>query len=398
MSKNKSWVVGWLTLGGVMAVLGSVQCGNTTDTSGTETHWLASCSADADCGGLRCLCGVCTEDCADDDACQAFAETAVCAAGSATEFATECAADPNVCVRASDVTPGSGGSSTDGSSTDGGSAGGTGGASATGGSGSSTRGAAGAAGAAACEAQDARGTGSGDCERLLGVRWNGEACEALFGCECEGADCDEISTTYDECAQQHAGCFENQVCSDERSEIVELLNAKKSCTDTSDCIMHYVGCGVSEDGCTGAVYSNSELDPDEVRGLTARLSTCTAAFEEGAGGCGLCERVAQPPTCVDGRCIGMDACALEKGMMFAFIESNDACETVDDCTTEAVGCGVSEDDCTGAVYLGEGFDRDEFNSLRSALYGCTTDVEPSCALCEREISAAACVDGRCQRE
>ena len=397
MSKNKSSVVGWLTLGGVMAVLGSVQCGNTTGTSGTETHWLASCSVDADCGGLRCLCGVCTQDCDDDDACESLADTAVCAPGSTTDFAAECGAEPKLCVRTSDVMPGSGGGSAATNSTDGGSAGGTGGASATGGDGSST-GAAGAAGAAACAAQDARGTGSGDCERLLGVRWNGEACEALFGCDCEGTDCDEISATYEACAQEHAGCFDNQVCTDERSEIVELLNANKSCTDTSDCSMHYVGCGVSEDGCTGAVYSNAELDPDEVKGLTARLSTCTAAFEEEPGGCGLCERVAQPPQCVDDRCIGADACALEKSVMAAFIYDNDACETADDCTSVVVGCGVSEDGCTGAVYLSEGFDRDEFDSLRSALYGCVTDADPSCAVCERESAPAACVEGRCQRE
>lgn len=399
MIEKKSSVVGWLSVGAVLTVLGSVQCGNTEDTSGTETHWLAMCSVDADCAGLSCLCGVCTEDCADDDACQEFADTAVCAAASATEFAGECGTEPKLCVRPSDVTPGSGGGSA--SSSSGGSTGGSG---SSGGNGSSTgaagaSGAAGAANAAACEAEDARGVGSGACERDLGSRWTGEACEVLYACDCEGADCDELSETYDACAQEHAGCFNDQDCLDERREIVELLNANKSCTDTSDCVMHSVGCGVSEDDCTGAVYSNAELDRDEVQGLADHLSTCVSAFEgaSGSGGCGFCERVPRSPQCVEGRCVGTEACALERSMMVAFIYSNDACETADDCVSPAVGCGVTEDDCTGAVYLSEGFDTVEFDRLRSELYACAGEAD-SCALCEREIAPAACVSGRCQRE
>jgi len=413
MIKNKSSVVVWLTLGGLMAVLGSVQCGNTTTTSGTETHWLAMCEVDADCGRLRCLCGVCTEDCTDDDGCQALADTAVCAAASATDLATECAADPRLCVRAGDVVLGSGGSATAASSTGGSSAGGGGGASATGANGSSTgatgattggsgsstgaAGAAGAATAAACEAQDARGVGSGTCERDLGTRWTGEACEFLFACECEGADCGELSETLKECAQEHTVCFDDQVCSDEMRDIVELVNANKSCADTSDCVTHFVGCGVSEDDCTGAVYSNPELDSDELRGLTQRYATCFNAFEPELVGCGTCDRIALPPSCVEGRCIGADPCTLERNLMATFMFTNDVCETADDCATEVVGCGVSEDDCTGAVYLSEGFDRAEFDRLKGGLYACAAGAE-SCALCEREIAPAACVSGRCQRE
>jgi hypothetical protein len=49
------------------------------------------------------------------------------------------------------------------------------------------------------------------------------------------------------------------------------------------------------------------------------------------------------------------------------------------------------------VYLREGFDSAEFERLRSALYDCAGDVD-SCALCERESAAPACVDGRCVGE
>lgn len=39
---------------------------------GGETHWLAVCSKDRDCGGdgLHCICGTCTKACAGDEACQ----------------------------------------------------------------------------------------------------------------------------------------------------------------------------------------------------------------------------------------------------------------------------------------------------------------------------------------
>lgn len=36
---------------------------------GGDTHWLAACDADAQCERGRCLCGICTEPCADSGAC-----------------------------------------------------------------------------------------------------------------------------------------------------------------------------------------------------------------------------------------------------------------------------------------------------------------------------------------
>lgn len=44
-------------------------CSNDGKTSG-ETHWLGDCDRDADCsGGARCLCGVCTRTCSNDEDC-----------------------------------------------------------------------------------------------------------------------------------------------------------------------------------------------------------------------------------------------------------------------------------------------------------------------------------------
>ena len=37
--------------------------------TGTQTNWLETCRGDSDCGGLRCLCGVCTQSCDDDPSC-----------------------------------------------------------------------------------------------------------------------------------------------------------------------------------------------------------------------------------------------------------------------------------------------------------------------------------------
>src|SRR6187402_2630611 len=37
----------------------------------SHTNWLRTCNTDDECGGLSCLCGVCTAPCTADDACSA---------------------------------------------------------------------------------------------------------------------------------------------------------------------------------------------------------------------------------------------------------------------------------------------------------------------------------------
>ncbi len=46
--------------------------------TGSETNFLVWCPADGDCGELTCLCGVCTDPCADDGACAHLSPNAVC--------------------------------------------------------------------------------------------------------------------------------------------------------------------------------------------------------------------------------------------------------------------------------------------------------------------------------
>src|SRR5262245_39480008 len=51
-------------------------CGaRSTQSAGPDSssHWLSSCSSDADCGGVECLCGRCTTNCDDNSGCESLA-------------------------------------------------------------------------------------------------------------------------------------------------------------------------------------------------------------------------------------------------------------------------------------------------------------------------------------
>jgi hypothetical protein len=77
VARIRRWVPLGLVLGGAL-VLGP-SCGGTTG-SGTDsnTHWLERCSDSEDCGGLECLCGVCTKRCDSGSPCTEFSGPAVC--------------------------------------------------------------------------------------------------------------------------------------------------------------------------------------------------------------------------------------------------------------------------------------------------------------------------------
>ncbi len=62
----------------LMGLIGSA-CGKTTGPGGGNTNWLMECGSDDDCTGeTRCLCGMCSIDCTDDDACMSVSSGAVC--------------------------------------------------------------------------------------------------------------------------------------------------------------------------------------------------------------------------------------------------------------------------------------------------------------------------------
>ena len=169
-----------------------------------------------------------------------------------------------------------------------------------------------------------------------------------------------------------------------------FINENKSCAETADCTVLHGTCGITEDGCTNAVYVNNATDPMSYDFQRLRLRSCLSDFE-GTESCVSCDRVPAPPTCVDGKCIGTSACALEANAIWDFKSRNDACTVDDDCTTAFVGCDVTEDGCTGAVYFAADFDRDELTKLQAELSGCSG----GCSVCEREAAPPACVSGRC---
>lgn len=66
----------WLSF----ACLALAACAKTNSSGGSsETHFLALCNATCD-DGFSCLCGVCTESCDDDDACEELSGEATCEA------------------------------------------------------------------------------------------------------------------------------------------------------------------------------------------------------------------------------------------------------------------------------------------------------------------------------
>lgn len=66
-----------------MAVIACVMaaCGDDATTGAkdqSQTHWLSACKADAECGGLSCLCGVCIATCGDHGECSVSGVEAKC--------------------------------------------------------------------------------------------------------------------------------------------------------------------------------------------------------------------------------------------------------------------------------------------------------------------------------
>lgn len=72
-------VVGWLGAGALAVVSASAACSPTEPKTGSQTNWLRTCEASAECGLLSCICGACTQPCDDDDGCSTL-EGASCVA------------------------------------------------------------------------------------------------------------------------------------------------------------------------------------------------------------------------------------------------------------------------------------------------------------------------------
>jgi len=188
------------------------------------------------------------------------------------------------------------------------------------------------------------------------------------------------------------GTSADQDCNDERRALRNFINDNKSCSDSADCATHFVGCGITEAECTGAVFTNEDYDRVELRAVRDGFSACLLTHEDTMG-CGLCEIAPLPPVCSDGMCVGPFVCALESSALWDFKSRNDACEVDDDCVSELIGCDLSEDDCTGAVYFSAEHDREELALLRDEYHACTG----GCTACRRAVTPAACVLGHCTK-
>lgn len=288
------WVFGvlgaWASYAGVVIAPG---CGATdTNNGGTDsnTHWLEPCERDSECGGLTCVCGVCTEPCETDDACSKL-DGASCALANTCEGPreesscvvgcrrdAECGdlgssfiCDDGQCVHRSIAhTPGSGGQGAEAGGEagapfgggEGGTSAGAAGAPSPGGSGANagsagapsggrTTGTGGSAGSGAISGAGAPSTGgsgpTGPCAPMdvqpsaLNLPceaapptyyWNGHLCTPLNGCACSGEDCDEVYPTMAACDESYRACYTD-------------LGITGACESDDDCKLTHRGCCAS---------------------------------------------------------------------------------------------------------------------------------------------------------
>lgn len=72
----------WGAFSAAIVFVGLVACGerrgSTAEVTDTNTNWLKACDDDTGCGGLQCLCGVCTVACDATAECSRFATSAQC--------------------------------------------------------------------------------------------------------------------------------------------------------------------------------------------------------------------------------------------------------------------------------------------------------------------------------
>jgi hypothetical protein len=192
----------------------------------------------------------------------------------------------------------------------------------------------------------------------------------------------------------NAGAGSTAECASEEAAVRQFLEENKACSEDSDCRSQAVGCGVTEDGCTGTVYVNQSTNEAELAALRSAYATC---MSDGASEfCVSCNRVSSDAACVAGRCLIRPAdsgkCENEERAVREFVSANKACDEDSDCRSWIVGCGVTEDDCTGAVFVNRSTDTSELDALKQTLELCTG----GCGSCRRGVGDGACVSGLCQ--
>jgi hypothetical protein len=85
----------------------TVACGSRVDSgnTGSETHWLKSCSRDAECGEYSCYCGVCTQSCGEQDECDEIVNIATECSTASLIPACSGQTPERICVKRGDGQP-----------------------------------------------------------------------------------------------------------------------------------------------------------------------------------------------------------------------------------------------------------------------------------------------------
>lgn len=231
------------------SLVAAASCGQTETAGGdSNTHWLESCDSEDDCGGLRCLCGVCTEPCAGDGDCQRFGSRAACGE------VEGCDSPPSsICAEVE----GAAGSGPGPVSND------------------------------PCRPFDAA-TGASNCGAVVGYTWNGQMCEAVY-CSCQGSECDRLFESADACDRAHRDCYAES-------------GVTRQCVTHADCALQFRTCcwpcGVPGNDS----YIATRLDSPDLNDAGICLGTPN-------GGCPDCVSLQNPaiyPACIDGECSVLD--------------------------------------------------------------------------------------------
>jgi hypothetical protein len=312
--------------------IAAASCGKTEDGTDSNTHWwLRQCDDDSKCGGLSCICGVCSRECT-AETCAEFGSDAVCAGSCSASSATFCIRGPQ----------GTGGSQAAGGAVN------TGGSRTTGGAGGSTPGSGGAGDipdgpakgpCAPMNAQDNPSFCGNDAAALPTLYyWDGRTC--LPSTCCTGTDCGKRYETAEACDQAHSACYASD-------------GIVRSCTMNEECILTNRTCcfcgliGVND---VIAIQSDSER--------TWTGDSCA----ETQGACPPCVSIddgSLSAVCVDGQCKTLD------------VTPFNACETHEDCV-------LREKTCCGCGRLGRdtlvSINVDSSQAYGAALCGTTTSL------------------------
>lgn len=109
----------------------------------------------------------------------------------------------------------------------------------------------------------------------------------------------------------NAGAASVGECGEQELAVRRFIGANKACAGNSDCRYDFVGCGVTEDDCTGAVYINRDTDAFELERLRREFALCVNGG--GADGCSGCSVVPSSSECISGMCQNSDAVRVIRG-------------------------------------------------------------------------------------